>query len=261
MSTLTNAGASTLQESNGLVMPEGLSSQGISRSSLVTSRLLAPLGVPTLPVELNPDYTLDVVPALSKYYTYLPIMRAYHQSFFYSVNREAVINIEDLTQFFFKEDKSYYYLGYVSYALRNAIGQGRFDEYLLGIPFVIPSYDPERLLLQDTLIDINTGDPVIYEDLTEGTVRIIVGGACYLTVNFGFGNYDLEKVPIRNIELITLLIGQQYYKRLLSIRSTGNFPSADFQISSELLQNSLKDAEERGNQLLLDASDMAITRG
>lgn len=62
-------------------------------ASAVTSRLLAPLGAPTLPVELEPSND-DLIPALQKYYAHFPI-KITKQHFFTS-DRETLMRFSDI---------------------------------------------------------------------------------------------------------------------------------------------------------------------
>lgn len=259
MTTVTNQGRVEIVNAKSLEMPSGLVSS-ISTQEAVFDRLMAVLGNPTLPVELAPDYVSDVLPALYKYYSYLPIQKPKYYNLIQTY-REVHEDMDTLTQGLFPNDDKYFFLGVLNYQIRNMIGQGRFDEYLLGFNYSIPSYDPERILLQDTLIDINTGDPIVNCDFASKKINIVVGGACYLNVDYAFGHYDLNKIPLRHVELLALLIGQSYYQRLIAIRTSASFGNDDFSLSAELLNNTLAMANERGNQMLKDLGLMAFTRG
>lgn len=206
-----------------------------SNASLLNSYVYAPLGDPVLPREYSLDANRDIYPALVSYYKYVPIKRMALN--YFTDRREWAMPIAPQYPDYPAETSSYFYLGVLHYAVRHQLGQSRFDEYLLGFNYSIPNYDPERTLLNATLIDMNVGDVYYEEDHVNDLVRWVVGGTCVLSVLLGFGHKDLEKVPKRHIEWLSHIVRTVYYQRLISIRTTGKFDSADFDISAELLMS------------------------
>lgn len=275
-----------------------------TRLDLVTARLLAPLGAPVLPQEQAVDPNLDILPALIKYYSHVPLQVTKQYNFW--GEREIAISIDsvmpdfgpatdpdyssvqtgstNLSQPFIETpyngnvydptnaDPSvaapndytgkYFYVGVLSYAVRNQLGQSRFDDYLLGLNYAIPNFDPVRMNLNATLIDMNVGDLHYEEDVSNNVVRIVVGGSCFVAVTFGVGSSSLEDIPLRHTELVSWLVGIQYYERMLAIRKTGSFKGQDdFQISTDQLERALEFAKQRSEEMLRAVEFIAATKG
>lgn len=271
----------------------------MQRLPLVTARVLAPLGAPTLPTELQIDEDMDILPALIKFYTHVPLQVTKQYNFW--GDREQAIDLDTvmpdyvavpgtnptpsqpISQPFIQTpyngnvydptnaDPStepastytgkYFYIGVLAFAVRNQLGQSRFDDYLLGLNYAVPNFDPLRMSLNASLINLNVGQPHMEEDLSNNVVRFVVGGSCFLGVTFGVGSSDIEDLPPRHLELISWLVGIQYYSRILAIRSTGTFENNDFKINTELLAKALEEAKVKSEERLRAVEFVAATSG
>lgn len=234
---------------------------------LITAKVQAPLGAPALPTELEINPLNDIYPALIKYYSHIPITVNKQHGLWQS--REAIQKISELlppgntvvSENSCEKVYRYFYVGVISYAVRQQLGQSRFDEYLLGMNYSIPNFDPERTLLNNTLIDMNVGDVYYEENLVLDQVKWIVGGSCLLSVIYGLGYEDIEKVPLRHLDFISSLVKLTYYQRLLSVRETGEFGSADFKISTDLLRKAYDKAVTDSDDMIQSMGWLAATRG
>jgi hypothetical protein len=57
------------------------------------------------------------------------------------------------------------------------------------------------------------------------------------------------------------LIGNVYYKRVISIRKTGNFDNADFKLDLTTLEDALKESQARSEEILGSIGLVGITIG
>jgi hypothetical protein len=114
--------------------------------------VLAPLGAPALPVVYEIDSDADILPALIKYYTHVPIITTSQHSMF--TDRETVVSYENYKPKVPLESPqdadNIFYIGLVHYALRNQIGLARFDEFLLGVSVGRPEPNMEKQQLNNT---------------------------------------------------------------------------------------------------------------
>lgn len=223
---------------------------------MIEGSVYAPLGAPALPAELEIQ-AIDFYNALTKYYTYLPIKieRSYNM---FNSGREHRQVISELLK-----TPDYFYLGVVGYAPRYQVGQYRFDEYLLGLNYSVPIYDPLKKQATDAYIDQNTGDPYFNEvlDDDEPYIQWVVGGFCTLGVQYGLGQNNVEKIPRRHFELVSKLVGMSYYQRLISIRKTGNFSKSDFSIDISFLEKVLEQVSKDGMDMLTSMAPYPLTIG
>lgn len=138
----------------------------------------------------------------------------------------------------------WFYIGVFSANVRNQLGQTRFDEYLLGMQYSTPIYDPLQRELSNSIIDMNMGDVYYEENGDVETVNFVVGGSCWLSVNFGIGSTDVNDVMPRHIKTVAKCIAIPYYQRVLALRNTVVWDSADFKMNVELVQERLQKWEE-----------------
>lgn len=275
-----------------------------TRLDLVTARLLAPLGAPVLPQEYAVDQNSDIVPALIKYYSHVPLQVTKQYNFWGDREKSVMIdsvmpdfsaatdpnfssnstsptnlsqpfietpyngnvydpsNANPSTQPAFAYTGKYFYIGVLGYSVRNQLGQSRFDDYLLGLNYAVPNFDPVRMNLNATLIDMNVGDLHYEEDQSNNTIRFVVGGSCFVAVTYGVGSSSIEDTPLRHLELVSWLIGLQYYERMLAIRKTGSFKGQDdFEISTDQLEKALEYAKTRSEEMLRAVEFIAATKG
>lgn len=270
-----------------------------TRLDLVTARLLAPLGAPVLPQEYVVDPNSDIIPALIKYYSHVPLQVTKQYNFW--GDREIAVDIdtvmpdyvppagstvttEPISQPFIQTPYNgnvydptnanpsvepastytgkYFYVGVLGYAVRDQLGQSRFDDYLLGLNYAVPNFDPVRMNLNATLIDMNVGDIHYEEDQSNNVIRFVVGGSCFVAVTYGVGSSSIEDTPLRHLELVAWLIGLQYYERILAIRKTGSFKGQDdFEISTDQLERALEYAKTRSEEMLRAVEFIAATKG
>lgn len=230
-----------------------------SNSALLESLVYAPLGDPVLPRECSLDANRDIYPALVEYYKHLPLKKVVTN--YFTDRREWTMPISSNYPDYPTDPSNYFYLGVLHFAVRNQLGQSRFDEYLLGFNYSIPNYDPERTLLNATLIDMNVGDVYYEEDLPNNLVRWIVGGTCILSVTLGFGQYNIEHIPSRHLELLSHIVKSVYYQRLLAVRTTGRFSQADFDISADLLQEEYNRSMETKKVMIESLQLVPVTIG
>ena len=243
-----------------------MSSQPISQVSnmaVIRSLVYAPLGAPVLPQELEIDPDMDIYPSLIEYYKYIPIKHIVNH--YFMTDREWFMQISsnrpDSSIELCPEKSPYFYIGPVDYAVRHQLGQARFDEYLLGMNYTVPNYDPERTVLNATLVDINIGDVYYEEEFHLDRIKWIVGGACLLSIVMGWGHRNIEAIPPRNLELMSLIVGNTYYQRVLALRGTGNFEKSDFTISNEILESALKEVKEKKEKMIQSLSLIPVVSG
>jgi hypothetical protein len=229
---------------------------------MVTSRVLAVLGAPTLPQELAISVTDDFSPALVKYYSYLPhkIGRTY-----------PILNTRELTvdhASVFPDyvtgspySGDYFYIGVVHHAIRHQIGQNAFNQNLLGVEYGQPTPDPMQNLEFATAMDISTGDTYYEEDFVNSRTKFVLGGSGTFSVIFGLGHSNPELIPVRHVELMSWLVGAVYFERLMAVRKTGAFSSADFTLNTSQLESALQEAKDRSDKYLEGAGLMAATLG
>lgn len=222
-------------------------------NDLVLSEVYAPLGAPLLPQELSVQPT-DIELALNRYYSYVPIKKTASYSF--TTTREIEQSIPALLP-----GEDYFYVGVVAFAPRQHTVSNRLNEYLLGINQTMPNADPLRQSFLNTQLGENIGDPYFEENFAEEKVVWVVGGACTLSVTYGLGHLNLEKIPRRHVKLMAYLVGQTYYKRILSIRKSAKFDNADFQLDVSLIEQALSDATKEGEEYLSSIGLFPVTLG
>lgn len=231
----------------------------IVTQTLIHDNVLAPLGAPTLPQELDIQ-TADYQQALIKYYSYLPLKISVNYTF--TTDREVSQDIANLlTKITVSDPTSLFYVGVINFSVRLQTTSLRLNEYLLGTTYVFPNADPLKQALLNTQMGENIGDPYYEENFANNCVNWVVGGNCTLSVIYGLGSTDISITPLRHLELISDLVGCTYYKRLLAIRKTGQFSGADFTINTELLADTLKDAQTRASETLSSIGLVAVTIG
>jgi hypothetical protein len=233
-----------------------------SRVAMVTSRLLAALGAPILPQELAPSVTDDFAPALVKYYSYLPhkVGRMYPIT---NTREMEVVHASVFPDYVVGQPYTgdYFYVGVIHHAIRHQIGQNAFNQNLLGIEYGQPTPDPLQNLEFATALDISTGDTYYEEDFVNDKTKFVLGGSGTFSVIFALGHSNPEKVPARHVELLSWLVGAVYYERLLAIRKTGAFSSADFALNTAQLESALKEAKDKSASYLESAGLLAATLG
>jgi len=129
----------------------------LNQQSIIENLIYSPLGVPTLPVELKLTLS-DFQTGLLKYWTYAPkhISRNYQIT---TGSREIVVPMESLYPTVpgsvNPNSDEWFYVGVFGIGTRNQLGQTRFDEYLLGMNYSTPIYDPLQRELANDIIDFN----------------------------------------------------------------------------------------------------------
>lgn len=226
----------------------------INTLNLAKDVVKAPLGVPTLPVELDVSES-DVNAALVKYYSYVPIKKIVEHSF--GPERELTQPINTLLP----NTDDYFYVGVFGFATRMQVGQTRLNEYLLGTTYMWPNGEPEKQMMYNTLLDWTTGDPYYEEDFVNNQIKWVVGGSCRLSVTYGLGHHDATKLPHRHVDLFAGLIGLRYYERLIAIRETGDFGASDFKLSTVLLNKTLDETKVRVEEQLNSIGIFPATLG
>lgn len=222
-------------------------------NDLVLSEVYAPLGAPTLPQELSVQ-PQDIELALNRYYSYVPVKKTSTHSF--TTTREFGQQISELLP-----DENYFYVGVVTFSVRQQTVSPRLNEYLLGTTYVFPNADPLKQSFLNTQLNENIGDPYYEENFVDGVVNWVVGGSCTLSVTYGLGHIDIEKVPRRHIRLLSYLVGQTYYKRILSIRKSASFNAADFKLDVSLIEKALEDSKTEGDEYLNSIGLFPVTQG
>lgn len=227
-------------------------------SDLVRELVLAPLGAPTLPVELDIS-AADRMAALYKYYSYVP----YKVTKQYSVqgSYQFAQPMAGLLPTPPDEGEQFFYVGVFDFGFRHQIGQSRFNEYLIGNNYLSSQQSVEKQALLNTLLDQYTGDPYYEEDFIAGEVRWVTGARGSFAVTYGLGYTGLDKVPVRHLDLVARLVGCTYYERLLAIRKTGSFTGADFTLDTALLESQLAAAREKSAEALESIGLIPITSG
>lgn len=227
----------------------------LTGSALIRSLVYAPLGVPTLPTELDISAEDEQI-ALSKYYSYVPIkvVRNYqslNSSYTFSQPMAALL----------PNPEEYYYGGVVAFAMRAQLNAARVDEYLIGNNYLAPHVPLDQQMYHNTMMDLQTGDPYFVEDFVGEKVDWVVGQRGTLSVVYGIGHTDLDRVPRRHIEVVAALIGCVYYERMLAVRKTGQFNGADFVLNADVLGEALKLAQTRVDETLAAIGVVPATVG
>lgn len=224
-----------------------------SNTALISSAVYAPLGAPTLPTELNIQPT-DIELALNKYYTYIPIKKTHTYQF--SSNREIAQSITELLP-----GPDYFYVGVLAFASRLQTVSPRLNEYLLGTTYAFPNAEPLKQSYYNTVLNENLGDTYYEEDEPNDKINWVVGGTCTLSVTYGIGHNSIDSIPRRHVQLMSYLVGETYYNRLLAIRKTAEFSGSDFSINTALLEDALKRAQTEGQGILDSISYVPVTIG
>jgi hypothetical protein len=237
-----------------------MSTPPTSKLDIIQKMVLATIGSPVLPAEIAFDYALDVVPALIEYYKFLPIKAPL--SYTITNSRELEVPFADVIGSYSPGSVgSFFYVGVIHCAIRSQIGQNAFNQNLLGLNVGVPIANPMENLQMATMIDMSTGDVYYEEDEFKGVARFILGGSGNLSIIFGLGCWDGEKLPYRHLRNIADLCGIYYYTRLIAIRETGTFSAADFKISTVMLNKALDECKVRSKEYLENAAYMAISYG
>lgn len=227
-----------------------------SNIDLLKHEIKAPLGGGDLPQEVD-VHDSDIALALLDYFKYSPIKVT--KSYPMWGQREIEIDIASLYP---DTTSGYFYTGVMHFEHRSQLGLTRFDEMLLGFQNVpLTRVTPERQLMDNTVLDMATGDTYYEEDLPANKVRFVVGGSCILSVIFGLGIYDLEKVPLRHLKLVSAITGIKYYERILALRKTGKFTNTDFQLDTSLLESKLKEYQDLVKEQIQWINMGALTKG
>jgi hypothetical protein len=237
--------------------------------NLARDLVLAPLGYPTLPQELQPSAT-DFDNALITYYKHLPLKVTRQETF--RSERETAVSMDrilpDYATTLGAETPSpsrYWYVGVLAFAPRLQVGSNRLNEYLLAdgpnSAYVFPNAEPLKQGLLDTMYDYHIGDPYYEEDFVNRVVRWVVGGSSLLSVVYGVGHSDPDRLPYRHLELYKHLVGATYYERLLAVRKTGKFTNADFTIDTAQLESTLEEAKKRSDELIGSMGLVPVTSG
>ena len=225
-----------------------------SVTALVRERVVAALGAPVLPLELEIS-AFDYEAALTKYYTFVPI----------KVTRTAAITTgsyqyaQPIADLF--PSSEHFYVGVLSFAMRGQVNQNRMDEYLIGNNYFANSFPVDKQTLLNTQMDLQTGDPYYEEDFVNEQVRWVCGSVGQLSVIYGLGHGDINRAPRRHVELLSYLVGEVYYERLIAIRKTGQFSGADFTLNVDLLEQARVNAQNRATEILESISLIPATLG
>lgn len=219
----------------------------------------APLGAPLLPVELAIS-DQDHLAALLKYYSYLPIKVTKEYQF--TAEREQIqVMSQLLPDYGVQVPSEYFYVGPLAFAPRLYTTAPRMNEFLLGVPYMFPNEQPDKQQYINTIWGENIGD-VYYEEHPESdSINWVVGGSCVLSVTYGIGHKNIDKVLPRHIELLSCLVGEVYYKRLLAIRNTGKFDHADFSLDTSLLKEAYDTAVARAAEIIDSTGLVPVTIG
>lgn len=226
----------------------------LSVKDTIISRTLSVLGSPILPQEAAISDTDDFIPALYRYYSYIPIQTT--RAYTFGTERELTV-----TEASVLPDSNHFCVGVIGFAPRNQLGQTRFDEYLLGLQYGTPIFNPEQQVLSATILDQNVGDIYFEQDPVAQTYTFVVGGACVLGVIFGLGHYDPEIIPYRHIDLLSALLGETYYARLYAARISGQFDTADFKLSADFLANRMAYNNDRIKDMITAMGLTPMLRG
>lgn len=231
-----------------------------SKLELINGTVMSNLGAPVLPVELQISATQDYPLALTEYYRFLPIKAP--QTHVITNSRELEISHASVIGNYDPiNPDNYFYVGVVHQTIRAQIGQNAFNQNLLGLNVGVPIADPMENLQMATMIDISTGDVYFEEDEAHECVRFIFGGSGNFSVIFGIGHWDVNKIPWRHIKVFSDLVSIQYYSRLIAVRDTGAFNSADFKMSTDFLKKALEEAKTRSAKYLEESGYIALTIG
>jgi hypothetical protein len=236
-----------------------------TRLDVIRALVYAPLGSPVLPRELELDGTLDVIPALLKYYRYVPIKVGKA----YTITNERELSVRWKTfmpDFQAGNDSApyegdYFHVGIIHHAIRHQLGVNSFNQQLLGLNVGIPITNPMENVGMATEIDISMGDVYYEEDGVNELTRFVVGGSGTLSVTWGVGHYDVEKVLLRHIEVVAALAAEIYLERIVAVRKTGNFNSADFKLDVSQLESFLEKAKEKAKAYLDEVGFLGMTIG
>jgi hypothetical protein len=233
-----------------------------SKLELVTGTVKAALGSPVLPVELEISAAQDFPLALTEYYRWLPI-KAPNAYTIRDAREMTVAHAEAIANYEPDEDlaENFFYVGVLHCAIRAQIGQNAFNQNLLGLNVGVPIADPMENLQMATMIDISTGDVYYEEDEARALTRFIFGGSGNFSVIFGLGHWDVNLIPWRHMKAFSDLVAVQYYSRLIAVRKTGVFGSADFKMDLSFLEAALAEAKQRSKEYFEAATYMAITIG
>lgn len=225
---------------------------------VIKGMILAPLGAPVLPVELDVSTESDVPSGLVNYYKYVPVLvgKAYS---IYNTRELAVKHADILADF--PDPSKMFYIGVADHKIRHQIGQNAFNQNMLGLNVGVPIANPMENLQMATMIDISTGDTYMEEDFVREETRFTFGGLGNFSVVFAVGCWDLGKIPMRHLEFVAASIAETYYQRIEAIRQTGTFSNADFKISVEMIKSAAEKNKERLTQLRTNLAFMPVTMG
>lgn len=234
-----------------------------TRLDLIKARVYAPLGAPVLPRELELDLLNDVYPAIIKYYKYVPIKLGSS----HTVRNERELRVPWTDLYPDYADKSvpyegeYFYVGVIHHAIRHQLGVNAFNQNLLGLQVGIPITNPMENVAMATEIDISIGDIYYEEDNINEATKWVVGGSGTLSIVWALGHYDVEKIMLRHIDVMAALVAEVYFERLIGVRKTGSFNSADFKLDTSQLEGCLKEAKEKSQAYLDEIGFLGMTIG
>ena len=121
----------------------------IDYKKVIETICYAPLGGDSLPKEILLTDG-DFLAGLLRYFKYVP--KIVNVNYIVNTgNREVIVPYDSLYPN--GDSERWYYIGNIGLTSRQQLGQTRFDEYLLGMQYSTPVYDPLQRALANAIVD------------------------------------------------------------------------------------------------------------